>query len=288
MGITVVVIAAAIIIGILYLQQPGILESGLRVHMRIDHVESLARGDEVKFRGVRVGTVQAINFVTSGLDVILQLDPGIDIPADSSFVVQSGGILSGADVVINPGKSKQHLASNSVVDGQREMGLLSALTSDTGIHDQIQTILSQIQQFPEQQIGDSVKATLDSLAKTSESLDAIVQENRKTVAQILDHLNTGVSNGTVGVNDVITKLNSDVSAFRGSLDSVDQTLVETRAALGKLNGVVTNLNDGHGSAGKLLTDDTLYYKLNDTLDAIQALAKDIKDNPKKYVQVRVF
>lgn len=71
MGITVTVVAVAVVVGILFLQRPGVLAGGLRVRLMIDHAASLARGDDVRYRGVRVGSVQSINFVNSGLQVNL-------------------------------------------------------------------------------------------------------------------------------------------------------------------------------------------------------------------------
>lgn len=288
MGITVVVIAAAVIIGILYLQRPGILASGLRVQMMIDHVQSLARGDEVRYRGVRIGTVQSISFEKEGLDVILQIDPGVAIPADSKFVVESGGILSDASVVIEPGSSNRNLPPNAVVQASQESGLLTALTTGTAIQDRIQNILDEIQKFPEAEIGTRLKNALDTLNTTTSNLNSVIADNRATVNDILTNLDSAVKTSQGDVNDVVTRLNTDIVAFRDSLGGFDQTLNDTRAAVGQLNSVVSSLNSGRGSAGKLLTDDTLYRKMNDTLDAIQALAKDIKENPKKYVTVRVF
>ncbi len=302
MGVTVTVIAAGIVIGILYLQQPGILATGERIRLMIDHVESLSRGDEVKYRGVRIGTVQSIDFIKSGLMVNLQIDPGIQIPKDSQFYIESAGILSGASVVIRPGTSSQNLPQNAVVQGKAESGLLTYLQSDSSVQDKVngvlanaQDFLKQINQFPQAEIGrqvqqilTSLNTTVTGLNETVSHLNGVITEDRQSVNDLLNHVDGLVQDNSAGIGSAVDKLNTDVAAFQNSLSRLDQTLNDARSAIGQIDVLVQSVNSGEGTAGKLLTDNTLYHKLNDTLDSINALAKDIKENPKKYVQVRVF
>ncbi len=49
-----------------------------------------------------------------------------------------------------------------------------------------------------------------------------------------------------------------------------------------------NLNEGKGSAGQLLTNDSLYTNLTATLESLNILLQDMKDNPKRYVHFSLF
>ena len=49
-----------------------------------------------------------------------------------------------------------------------------------------------------------------------------------------------------------------------------------------------NLNKGKGSAGKFLTNDTLYTNLSGSVESLNMLLKDMKANPKRYVHFSVF
>jgi phospholipid/cholesterol/gamma-HCH transport system substrate-binding protein len=48
------------------------------------------------------------------------------------------------------------------------------------------------------------------------------------------------------------------------------------------------LSTGEGTAGKLMTDDSLYVNLNSSLHSLDLLLQDMKDNPKKYVHFSLF
>jgi len=45
---------------------------------------------------------------------------------------------------------------------------------------------------------------------------------------------------------------------------------------------------GDGSVGKLLKSDELYEEIRATNQALKALIQDINENPKKYLQIKVF
>ena len=49
-----------------------------------------------------------------------------------------------------------------------------------------------------------------------------------------------------------------------------------------------NMNNGKGTAGQLLTNDSLYTNLNNSLESLNALLEDMKANPKRYVHFSVF
>ena len=55
-----------------------------------------------------------------------------------------------------------------------------------------------------------------------------------------------------------------------------------------LNGLLTKMNRGDGTLGKLASDTTLYNDLHQTLTALTALLTDLKERPGRYMNVKVF
>ena len=51
-----------------------------------------------------------------------------------------------------------------------------------------------------------------------------------------------------------------------------------------LQSLINDLNEGKGSLGKLLKDESLYDNLNEVVDNTNELINDVKDNPTKYVK----
>ena len=55
-----------------------------------------------------------------------------------------------------------------------------------------------------------------------------------------------------------------------------------------LNGLLTKMNKGEGTLGKLASDSTLYNDLHQTLAALTALLTDLKERPGRYLNVKFF
>ena len=54
--------------------------------------------------------------------------------------------------------------------------------------------------------------------------------------------------------------------------------------MASLQLLINDLNEGKGSLGKLLKDESLYDNLNEVVDNTNELINDVKDNPTKYVK----
>ena len=55
-----------------------------------------------------------------------------------------------------------------------------------------------------------------------------------------------------------------------------------------LNKIVTKIESGKGTAGKLVNDDGLYESLIGTSKELESLLSDLKKHPKRYVHFSLF
>jgi phospholipid/cholesterol/gamma-HCH transport system substrate-binding protein len=55
----------------------------------------------------------------------------------------------------------------------------------------------------------------------------------------------------------------------------------------RLDTLVTSLNKGDGTAGRLLQDKQLYDNMNSAVLELRGLLTEIKKDPKKYLNVKV-
>jgi phospholipid/cholesterol/gamma-HCH transport system substrate-binding protein len=56
----------------------------------------------------------------------------------------------------------------------------------------------------------------------------------------------------------------------------------------RLNAILEKIDKGQGSVGTLITDRQVADELRSTLKEINALAKDMKEHPKKYFSFSLF
>jgi len=83
--------------------------------------------------------------------------------------------------------------------------------------------------------------------------------------------------------------------FDRSLARADSTLVELQEAGGNLSRATSSLETilqrieaGEGTLGLLTTDEDLYRNLTETIEEFRSLAEDVRENPGRYIRLRIF
>jgi phospholipid/cholesterol/gamma-HCH transport system substrate-binding protein len=118
------------------------------------------------------------------------------------------------------------------------------------------------------QITDSRKDELMAAIDEIQAFTSVLAANSSTIDSTLKNL--GEVSDAVAAADLKTSLGSLQSSLRG------------------LDTIVTGISKGEGSAGKLVTNDSLYNNLSNTLYNLDMLLRDMKENPKKYVHFSLF
>lgn len=117
-----------------------------------------------------------------------------------------------------------------------------------------------------------LSVTMNELKKTSQSLNHIVAGNQ-------EHLDKVLANA-----DAIT---TDLAGVSKTLNESElgQTLASLNSALKSFDGLMTNLENGKGSVGKLLKDEGLYNNLDAAIIELKVLLEDIKLHPNRYTRI---
>ena len=95
-----------------------------------------------------------------------------------------------------------------------------------------------------------------------------IRENDKNITNVLSNFSA--------ISDTIAKAN------------ISKTLANVNNVLNDIDAVTTKINTGQGSLGLLLNDTKLYTNLEKSSNELNALVKDIKLNPQRYLNFSVF
>jgi phospholipid/cholesterol/gamma-HCH transport system substrate-binding protein len=69
---------------------------------------------------------------------------------------------------------------------------------------------------------------------------------------------------------------------------IEATLAQVTTLLNNVEQATAQLNQTDNTAGSLLNDKELYERLNKTVNSLDSLLIDIRLNPKRYINVKVF
>jgi phospholipid/cholesterol/gamma-HCH transport system substrate-binding protein len=156
-----------------------------------------------------------------------------------------------------------------------------------------------------------LKTVVDEIAKGQGSLGQLINSNdayNKFVAT-LDKMNGVVDDlqqgkGTAGkflkdpslynnANDTVAnlkKVSEDLNAGKGTAGRLlkDEELgKKIDTTMTKLAALTSELEAGQGTVGKLFKDETLYNNANQMLEESRNLVKAIRENPKKYLSIKL-
>jgi phospholipid/cholesterol/gamma-HCH transport system substrate-binding protein len=178
-------------------------------------------------------------------------------------------------------------------------GSIGKLIYDPMLYNRLSSTIAEFQQIV-QQVG-SGEGSLGRLISRNDAYEKFIATLDKMNA-VIDDLQQG--KGTAGkflkdptlynnANDTIAnlkKVTDDINAGKGTLGklSKDEELAKKLdTTISKLSELTTELEAGQGTAGRLFKDDTLYNNSNQMLVETRNLVKAIRENPKKYLSIKL-
>ena len=106
-------------------------------------------------------------------------------------------------------------------------------------------------------------------------VDQIVDQNDERVSSIVKNFESN--------NDDISNILKNISKISNEISNSDIKNLITSLSLAS-----NKINSSQGSLGMLLNDNELYLNLENTSKELDALIRDIKTNPKRYVSFSIL
>jgi phospholipid/cholesterol/gamma-HCH transport system substrate-binding protein len=120
-----------------------------------------------------------------------------------------------------------------------------------------------------------VEATVSSLNNTLSSFNKMIDSTKGDIDLALENTKKITAN-FVKVSDTLSKVN------------FGQTVRTLQITLEDINGLISGIEKGKGSLGKLATDDAMYNNLSKASEELAALLREMKLNPKRFVHFSLF
>jgi phospholipid/cholesterol/gamma-HCH transport system substrate-binding protein len=280
----------AVVVALMMLTDPGTFRGRYNVATMVQNAGGLRKGDPVQMRGVNIGRVRRFTINPQGVVISMELEKEYPVPADSRVELESGGLLGGMIVEIVPGSSREELEDGAILPGASAGGVFDVAA---GVGARADTVLARTQQLLSPGTIQAVGTSAQELQNMLTALAALAQQQRQEIAALSASLRRSAS----GVERAATRPELERSVAR--MDSISLQLDRATASLNRsttsLEAVLGRIERGEGTLGKLSRDESLYDNLNRAaLSANRAAANadslmgDIKQNPRKYINLRVF
>jgi len=269
---------------------------------KFDNVEGLAASNPVSINGLKVGQVDKIIPITEKdgkihFVVKVMIDDNYEFSKKSTLEIFEPGLMSGKEMRINLAYGQPMAKDGDTLAGAFQLSMMNNISSQVGpVKDQLQVVLKRADSLivNAKSITDAenqaairslllnLNRTVTSLEGTSRSANSLMSNNDPRVQKMLDNANLA----TISAKTAIDKYGKvadevDVKKLNNTIDKLSLTA-------DKLNSVISGIQNGEGSLGKITKDEELYRNLNESSQNLNKLILDLKENPKRYLNFSVF
>lgn len=285
-GLMVLVAMGVLIAGIMFFKRVSLDTDMVKYHVDFPAVEGLRQGDRVQARGIRVGQVQGFEIMPGKVRVTIEIEEWLTLHDDAKIVLVMKGLVGEMLVEMEPGDGEPvepgHVFQGRNAASMLELGDKVHRTLDelTALGEEVRLFLSQLR--AEGQIQGPLAAAERTLLET----EGMLKENREDLRRVTRGLAelTAELNATLGDG----KLDSTMIATREAVVSLDSTMVDLRAVTAQAGDLLTLLEEGEGTAGKLLRDPALYDRADSTLQSLDRFLDQLRRNPKAMIKMSLF
>jgi len=287
-GVIVLAASLVLVFGLLWLKQ--VRFSGRQIAYEVDFpaVSNLQTEDRVNVLGIRMGAVDGFALHDGQVRVRFHVEEEAGLRRDAEIHLTTVGIVGEKIIDILPGEGEPapegHLFQG-VADADLTQMTAAASQTLADTRDVAAEVKSLLVCIREQGLVDSTLASTRQAAREVENavtelapeLTALVRELRTTAAAV---------NALVAGPD--SALYGTLAEARAVVARAD-TLAENLGRAGdSLASMLADVQQGEGTAGRLLRDDALYVRADSVLAAVTDLLADVKARPKRYFHVSLF
>lgn len=293
---TLAIIAGVILyFGVRFLKGTEVFSTNNTFYVVYESVDGLAASNPVLINGLPVGYVDRIDLLqqkNNQLLVSLKIDEKIIIGDSTAAVLTTSDLLGSKAIILDIKNINQPLNEGDTLVAKKDVGIAELVQAKTlPIIDQLDTTITKINFLLSAFVRDtsSVSNALENVEQTTFEVESLVTENRRGMNIIINNLqqlSEVLADNKQGIGPLMVKLNNLADSLNDI--QIQSTVQKLDRTLANLESITRKVEQQEGTLGKLVSDDSLYVNLNQTVADLDSLLIDLKANPKRYVRFSIF
>ena len=270
------------------LTDPATFRNRYKITTVVENVLGLRKGDPVQMRGVTIGRVHDFELAVGGEDVviILEVEGQWLIPEGSRTQLVSPGLMAPKTVEVLPGPGPGTIGPGDSLPGTAVKGLLDDTES---LGEKGQIALDRIAELLSPKNLDAFGGSAEGLNTLLSDLSDLVESERENLKELIQSLNSAAE----GLTEVTgPEFREDLTSLVAGADSLMSRLNRTsesiEGAVASFEAILARLENGEGTLGQLLVNDTLFTNLAAAAESARLLMDDLRENPGRYINFSIF
>jgi phospholipid/cholesterol/gamma-HCH transport system substrate-binding protein len=271
-----------------YLKGENLFDSNITYYTRFDY-NALETSSPITIKGNTVGKITNISYdFDSGKTLVeLSVKKELRFSKNSKVRLYERGIMGGNALSIIPATDGETAQKGDFLESEVEPGLVRSLTKNfsglsTGLDSTLKsadTLFVNLNKVVNDDSENGIKAviaelnaTLKSYKALSYSANTLISKNDEYITAILENFKT--------ISQDLTQLSAELKEA-----NLSETVAKLDTTLTNVNNLISGLEQGEGTMGKLLKDEALYNNLKGASKEMEELLRDIKLHPKRYFRI---
>ncbi|MEO8909668.1 MAG: MlaD family protein [Gemmatimonadaceae bacterium] len=284
-GLLVTVAIVVTVLGSLWLARGG-LSKGYPLYAKFPWGAGLKQGQPVLLVGVNVGYVDQVDLHQDGILVTtLRVGNDYKVPVTSKAAVVPNGIFGDQAVALTPSKPdpRSFKSGDTIPIGPSTPGIPELTSKADSITKSVNAITTALEH--EMVAAGGIRDLRNTIGATNRLVNefaSIASEQSRQLSATM----TSLRKTATAIDPA--KVDSTVSNLRAASANMAQISAQLKETSGKLDLIVAKIDSGNGTAAKLINDPGAYNDVRMLLQRMDSLVADIKKNPKRYINVKIF
>ena len=250
-------------------------------------VNGLAKGSNVWYSGVKIGTVKKVNFIDTGVLVSFSIEEEVEqkIRKDTKVKLSTDGLIGNKILVLYGGTaSSPEIENGNTLVVENGIGTEEIMATLQGNNQNLLTITNDLKvvskalaegrgtigkMINDPTIGNDLQTTMASLNKAG--------NNAQVLTSNLSEFSKKLNNKGYFLNDIATDT-TIVASLKQTAYQLNQMSHTASEAVQNLNTTTAKLNSNKSAVGILLNDETAAVNIQNTLANLQAGTHKLDEN----------
>lgn len=298
-GIIITIAIAVTIWGLNFLKGRNILKGVNTYYAVFEDIGGLEKNSKIFIKGYEVGQVSEIYFDDNGsrnLIVLLGIEKAHDIPMDSEAILFDADLLGTKAIMLSLSKSDQlHKSGDTVMcriqyglTDRLEQQLLPVKNKAENLIVTVDSLISSLNYVFDRNTSAMLQSSINNLESSTDGIQNMLSDQGKLTSMIANM--EAITRNLKNHNEQLSSTMSNIESITDSIASSElkSTISNTNKTLAETHLILEKINQGDGTLGMLVNNDSLYQNLSSLAMELDLLLKDLQENPKKYINVSVF
>jgi phospholipid/cholesterol/gamma-HCH transport system substrate-binding protein len=325
-GLVILATVALVAMATLWVKQADVGRRRYEIAVRVRDVGGAQLGTPVVIRGVRAGRVDRLTLTDGGwVELRIVLEGDTKLPADPVVVLNEASLFGEWQATVMERSAlppddevrrqvAEADAGSSLVPGATLPDIAKLTTVAGRIAGDVAAVAGRVEVAFDDSAARELRSSIRNVADLSadlsttvraqsRNLDAATRDLRAgvgsvrdaagSVARVAARVDSSVSTGALrhivdDMADAATQLRSTTARLDEMSRRLDRSQLHLESVLARSDSVLAKVNGGRGSVGMLVNDSSLYRNADSLVVQLRQLVTDVRANPKRYVNVKLF